>query len=186
MPEVAAQLTELLVRWRGGDRRAFDQLMARVYGDLERIARARLGGEALTLTASDLVHEAAIGLASAEGNFRDRAHFFATASLAMRSILVDHARARSASKRGGDWVRVTLTAGPASDDAMAIELLALEQALESLAAVDARSADAMQLSCYGGLDQDEIAAVLGVSVPTVKRDLRFARAWIARAIGDGD
>lgn len=177
-------LTQLLVAWRGGSREAFDRLLERVYADLKRIAAQRLHrfGGPVTLSATELAHEAVLDLAHGETSFSDRAHFFATLSMAMRSILVDHARARAAEKRGGDRVFLSLSSADAREDAMALDLLALEQALTTLEQVDPRSARAMHLSCFGGLEQDQIGTVLGVSIPTIKRDLRFARAWIAKAL----
>ena len=179
------ELTRLLIAWQGGSRAAFEQLLARVYQDLKRIAAQRLRSfqGPVTLSATDLVHEAVMDMAPGTNGFRDRAHFFATMSLALRSILIDHARARAAVKRGGDRLQLSLSASGQRDEAMALDLLALEQAMTGLHKLDRRSAEVMHLSCFGGLEQDEIASVLGVSVPTVKRDLRFARAWIAREIG---
>jgi RNA polymerase sigma factor (TIGR02999 family) len=151
--------------------------LERVYGDLKRIAAQRLQrfGGVVTLSPTELVHEAVLGLARADMTFNDRAHFFATMSMALRTILVDHARARAADKRGGERVQVSLSAANAQEEAMALDLLALEQALASLEKTDPRSARAMHLSCFGGLEQDQIAVVLDVSTVTVKRDMRFAR-----------
>jgi RNA polymerase sigma factor (TIGR02999 family) len=180
-------LTALLAAWRDGSRAAFEQLLERVYADLKRIAAQRLRrfpGQ-VTLSATELVHEAVMDMVPGTSSFRDRAHFFATVSLAVRSVLVDHARARAAGKRGGDRVHVSLSPVDAQEEAMALDLLALEQALVALEAVDRRSAQAMHLGCFGGLDQEQVAEVLGVSVPTVKRDQRFARAWVAKAMHDG-
>ncbi len=185
MPELdGVDITQLLVAWRGGDREAFNRLLERVYGDLKRIAAQRLQrfGGVVTLSPTELVHEAVLGLARADMTFNDRAHFFATMSMALRTILVDHARARAADKRGGERVQVSLSAANAQEEAMALDLLALEQALASLEKTDPRSARAMHLSCFGGLEQDQIAVVLEVSAVTVKRDMRFARAWIAKAL----
>ncbi len=180
-------LTHLLIAWRGGDRGAFDQFLAQVYRDLRRIAEARLRRDArgATLSPTELVHEAVLGMMRAETDFNDRAHFFATLSMAMRTILIDHARARVAEKRGGERLMVSLSKAEAHEEAMAFDLLALEQALQALEAIDARSAQVMHLSCFGDLDQEQIAHVLGVSVPTVKRDLRFARAHISKALDHG-
>ena len=181
------QLTQLLVAWRGGDREAFDSLLAQVYRDLRRIAELRLRRDArgATLSPTELVHEAVLGLMRGEPDFNDRAHFFATLSMAMRAILIDHARARVAEKRGGERVMVSLSKIDSHTDAMAVDLLALEQALLALEKLDTRSAQVMHLSCFGGLDQEQIAQVLGISIPTVKRDLRFARAFVGKALDDG-
>jgi RNA polymerase sigma factor (TIGR02999 family) len=106
-------------------------------------------------------------------------------SLAMRAILVDHARARAADKRGGNGVQVSLSAVESGNAESAFDLLALDQALLQLEAMDRRCAQVMHLTYFGGLQQDEISVVLDVSIPTVKRDLRFARSWLLKEMGDG-
>jgi len=181
------ELTQLLIAWRGGDREAFESFLAQVYRDLRQIAQVRLRRDAgnPTLSPTELVHEAVLGLMRGETDFNNRAHFFATLSMAMRAVLIDHARARVADKRGGDRVMVSLSKIDSHEEAMAIDLLALEQALLALETLDARSAQVMHLSCFGGLDQEQIAQVLGISIPTVKRDLRFARAYVGKALDDG-
>lgn len=186
-PEIAAKadLTALLQAWREGDGQAFSTAIERVYAELKRMAVQRIGGRAeATLSPTELVHEAVIGMMPTPMDFANRAHFLATMSLAMRAILVDHARARGADKRGGDRVRMSLSRIDAEDEAgAAIDLLALEQALTQLEALDARCGQVMHLTYFGGLAQDEIATLLNVSIPTVKRDLRFARAWLLTALG---
>lgn len=180
-------LTHLLREWRDGDGRVFSALIEQAYPALKRIAARRVSGQngMATLSPTELVHESALGMMQAPMDFANRAHFFATMSLAMRTILVDHARARAADKRDGG-VQVSLSFVGGGDDAgLAINLLALEQALRQLEAIDPRCGQVMHLTYFGGLQQDEIAAVLDVSIPTVKRDLRFARAWLLKAIGDG-
>lgn len=185
-PEIAAKadLTALLHAWRQGDGQAFSTAIERVYAELKRMAAQRIGGgREATLSPTELVHEVVIGLMPASMDFANRAHFLATMSLAMRAILIDHARARSADKRGGDRVRTSLSRIDAEDEAgAAIDLLALEQALSQLEALDARCGQVMHLTYFGGLAQDEIATLLNVSIPTVKRDLRFARAWLLNAL----
>ena len=117
-------------------------------------------------------------------DWEDRAHFFALAALKMRAVLVDHARARAAGKRGGDVALVTLSHAEREGGGDAdVEVLALHQAIERLAEHDERSARALEMAYFGGMGQAEIACVLGVSVPTVERDLRFARAWLNRELG---
>lgn len=183
-----SDLTHLLREWRNGDGQVFSALIEQAYPALKRIAVGRIGRQsgAATLSPTELVHEAALGMMQSPMDFANRAHFFATMSLAMRSILVDHARARAADKRGGDAVQVSLSRIDAGDEGgLAIDLLALEQALKRLEALDPRCGQIMHLTYFGGLGQEEIAAVLDVSVPTVKRDLRFARSWLLKAIGDG-
>lgn len=182
-------LTRLLHAWRNGDGSAFTAAIEQVYAELRRIAVLRIGrqGESATLSPTELVHEAVLGLCPAPMDFANRAHFLATVSLAMRAILVDHARARAADKRGGNRVRLSLSRLDATDDAeAALDLLALEQALTQLEGFDARCGRAMHLTYFGGLSQEEIAALMNISVPTVKRDLRFARAWLLKALAEGD
>ena len=182
-----ADLTRLLREWRNGDAQGFAALIEQAYPALKRIAARRVGSHgAATLSPTELVHEAALGMIVAPMDFANRAHFFATMSLAMRSILIDHARARAADKRNGGGVQVSLSRVDEGDEGgLAVDLLALEQALGQLEAFDPRCGQVMHLTYFGGLQQDEIAVVLQVSVRTVKRDLRFARSWLLKAIGDG-
>jgi RNA polymerase sigma factor (TIGR02999 family) len=180
-------LTRLLREWRNGDGQVFSALIEQAYPALKRIAANRVGNSnhAATLSPTELVHEAALGMMQSPMDFANRAHFFATMSLAMRSILVDHARARSADKRGGHGMQVSLSHVDADNEGgLAVDLLALEQALRKLEALDPRCGQVMHLTYFGGLQQDEIAAVLDVSIPTVKRDLRFARSWLLKALDD--
>lgn len=118
----------------------------------------------------------------APGDFKNRVHFFATMSLAIRSILVDHARARSTGKRGGGLIRVTLSHVEQGEEGRIVDLLAIEEALIQLEQLDARCGQVMHLTCFAGLTRDEIASLLGVSIPTVDRDLRFARSWLNRRL----
>lgn len=183
-----SDLTRLLREWRNGDGQVFSALIEQAYPALKRIAARRIGNQngSATLSPTELVHETALGMMHSPMDFANRAHFFATMSLAMRSILVDHARARAADKRGGDGVQVSLSRVDIGDEGgLAIDLLALEQALKQLEALDPRCGQVMHLTYFGGLRQEEIALVLNVSIPTVKRDLRFARSWLLKAIDDG-
>lgn len=158
---------------------SFDALFARVYDELHRIASrqiAKRGGGTVTTTA--LVHEAYLRLAQGrEAEWQDRAHFFALAARAMRFVLVDRARARVAGKRGGAQP-VTLDDAVAVDGGREEELLAIHEALEHLATVGPRLAQVVHLRFFAGLGHDEIAELMGVSVPTVKRDWARARAWL--------
>jgi RNA polymerase sigma factor (TIGR02999 family) len=172
----------LLARWSGGDGDAVRDLVPVVYRELHRLAAGAMRGERRdhTLQPTALVNEAYLRLARQPAPaWRDRAHFFAVAARMMRRILVDHARRSRAGRRGGDRLRVTLDGRkepgvppPATD------LLALDQALAALAAVDARKAKVVELRFFAGLSAAETAAALAVSVPTVLLDSRLARAWL--------
>ncbi len=179
-----ANITGLLQAWRDGDHAALAAVLPNLYDELRRMAASRLRGErAVTLDATALVHEALLRLLGGNADFASRAHFLGVAALHMRGVLVDHARARLAAKRGGGALKVTFdAAAESSGDDNAFDLLALDQALNGLDEQDPRSAQVMQMTCFAGMQRDEIASVLGVSVPTVDRDLRFARAWLNRAL----
>ena len=151
------------------------------------MAAGRLGAvdHAPTFNPTALVHEALLKLLDGDADWRNRSHFLAVASLQMRAILVDHARARAALKRGGGALQVTLSAVQgevAAQGGAEIELLALDQALSQLEAHDPRMARVVAMTYFGGMQRDEIALVEGISVPTVDRDLRFARAFLNRAM----
>lgn len=185
LPELpTADLTTMLRAWREGSGTAFGDVIDQVYGELKRIAARRLNqfGGSATLSPTEVLHEALIGIMPTNMDFKNRAHFFATMSLAIRSILVDYARARAANKRGGDMVRITLTHAEIGEESMAVDLLAMDQALSQLEILDARSGQVMHLTYFGGLEQEAIASLLDISIPTVKRDLRFARAWLTKAM----
>jgi RNA polymerase sigma factor (TIGR02999 family) len=173
-------LTVLLQAWQRGDREAFAELIQHVHAELRRMAASRLrGGETPSLAAGDLLNETLVKLMEAPPAWQDRAHFFATVSRAMRSVLVDHARARQTDKRGGDWQRLGLTLSDLGEESNIADLLTLNQLLDQLAVLDPRAAEVLQLTYFGGLLRDEIATVLGLSVPTIDRELRFARGWLS-------
>lgn len=178
-------LTTLLHAWREGNGSAFSELIDKVYAQLRSIAANRLRQmqASATLSPTELLHEALIGIMPSGMAFENRAHFFATMSLAIRSVLVDHARARLAQKRGGDLFRVTLTNADAGEESQAFEMLAVEQCLTQLEALDPRCAQVLHLTYFAGLGQEEIASLLNTSVATVTRDLRFARGWVTRTLG---
>jgi RNA polymerase sigma factor (TIGR02999 family) len=189
MQPASPHLTHLLHAARDGDAEAADDLYQHVYEELRRIARQRLRrhrpGETLNTTA--LVHEAYLRLTDqAHVQWQDRAHFFATASQAMRYILIDYARRRTAQKRGGSQRDVPLSAVQVGRDADArtADLLTLNDALDRLADYDDRLARLVEYRFFGGLTYDEIAEVTAWSVPTLKRDWRRARAWLYRAMQD--
>lgn len=175
-----ASLTLLLQAWQQGDQAAFGRIVGAVHGELMRMAASRLRGpEAVTLSRGDLLNEAMLRVMESPPAWNDRAHFFATISLTMRSVLVDHARARLASKRGGDQERVTWTLSALGEESMAADLLTLDALLRRLAEDDPRAAEILQLTYFAGLQRQDIAQVLDISIPTVDRELRFARAWLS-------
>lgn len=177
-------VTDLLQSWRQGDAEALEDLFPMVYRELVSLSQNLFAGERVghTLQPTALVHEAYIRLVSADVDWRHRAHFFAIAAQTMRRVLVDHARKHGAEKRGGEWLRTTLSDGISVDGAVPSELLDLDRALEQLAVQDPRSARAAELHYFGGLSHQDTAEVLEVSAATVDRDLRLARAWLRRAL----
>jgi RNA polymerase sigma factor (TIGR02999 family) len=172
--------TQLLTEWRNGSRAALDQLFPLVYEDLRRRARAQLGGrEGHTLTTTALVHETYLKLIAAEHvSWQDRAHFLALASMAMRQVLVSYARRNLAAKRGGGAGAVSLDEVPILTDTGADDLLALDEALEKLCAVEERLSKTVEMRFFGGLSIEETAEALNVSVNTVKRDWDKAKVWL--------
>jgi RNA polymerase sigma factor (TIGR02999 family) len=182
-----AEVTALLRRCTDGDTGALDRLMPLVYEELRRVAHRRLAGERTghTLQTTALVHEAYARMAEADLPLQNRAHFFALAARTMRRILVDYARARLADKRGGGAQAVplddlTVELADGGEDA---EILALHEALQALERQDERKARVIEAHIFGGLTYDETAAALGISPATVDRDLRLAKAWLARELG---
>jgi len=176
-------LTTLLRSWRQGSDTAFGTLIDQVYDHLRAIAARRLrrSGGLATLSPTELIHEALLGVMASPREFENRVHFFATMSLAVRSLLVDHARAQSAGKRGGGLIRVTLNA-ECGEDGRIVALLAIEEALTQLERLDARCGRILHLTCFADLTREEIAGLLGISVPTVDRELRFGRAWLKKVL----
>lgn len=176
-----SETTQLLRAWSDGDQGALERLTPRVYRTLRRIAGHHLQNErpGNTLQATALVHEAYLELIDITNvDWQHRAHFFAVSAQIMRHILLDRARRRVAAKRGGDAERVNLDEVPDLSGERAKELIALEDALNALAAIDARKARVVELRFYGGLSVEESAAVLQVSPETVMRDWKFARSWL--------
>ena len=173
--------------WRRGDEAALGRLMPLVHRELRRIAQRCMAREAAghTLQATALVNEAYLRLAAEKPReFGNRTHFLAIAALSMRQILVQRARARRAAKRGGAPDRITLNDGDfaASDRHADVDVLALDEALTRLAALDPEQARIVELRYFGGLTVEETAAVVGVSPATVKRQWAMARAWLKRAL----
>ena len=179
-------VTQLLHQWSAGDAEALDRLVPVVYDELRGLARARLRHERSdhTLGTAGLVHEAYARLIDIERvTWKDRGHFFAMASRAMRRVLVDWARAQGRQKRGGGAPHVTFDDALQADEDRAGVTLDLDDALRQLEGVAERAAQVAEMRYFGGLTNDEAAAALNVSVATVERDLRFARAWLAREWG---
>jgi RNA polymerase sigma factor (TIGR02999 family) len=180
---------KLLSRASQGDSKAVSQLMPLVYDELRRLAASYLRRErpGQTLQATALVHEAYVRLINEKShNWQNRTHFLAIAALSMRQILVQRARTRKATKRGGDPIRIELDerllpASSAHQDE--IDLVALDEALDRLAALDQRQAKVVELRYFGGLGVADVAAALEISPATVKRDWTLARAWLKRELG---
>jgi RNA polymerase sigma factor (TIGR02999 family) len=183
---VRADVTRLLERVSGGDRAAADALIEAVYGELRRLAGSHLRRERSghTLSATALVHEAWVKLVDQHRPWQGRAHFFGAASHAMRRILIDYARARSAGKRKGERVSLTAVEEELTTDPTFDELLAIDTALGELSHVNDRLVRVVECRYFGGLTIPETAEALGVSHTTVSEDWRFARAFLHRALGD--
>jgi RNA polymerase sigma-70 factor, ECF subfamily len=182
-------VTQLLLGWSGGDRSASEQLMAAVYAELHRQAARAMGRETPdhTLQATALVNEAYLRLIDQRRvQWRNRAHFFGVAAQLMRRILVDHARARLAEKRGGGLRPVTLgnadAAGDAAPDESGVDVLVLHEALERLAVIDPRQARIVELRYFGGMNIEDTAEALDLSPATIKREWAVARAWLRREL----
>ncbi|MDP8986194.1 MAG: ECF-type sigma factor [Pseudomonadota bacterium] len=182
--QVPATFTQLLTEWRTGEPQALERLTPLVYDELRRLARKHMrterGGH--TLQATAVVHEAFLRLIQANVPLQDRAHFFALASRLMRRVLVDHAKSRSRAKR--DAGRERAAAGePVAASAEDMDVIALDDALQSLVQLEPRLAQVIELHYFGGLTYDQIAAAADASPATVHRDIRLARAWLLNEIG---
>ena len=182
-------VTELLQAWSGGDDDAFERLMPLVEAELRRLARAYMRRERRghTLQTTALMNEAFLRLTDARRvSWQDRAHFLGISARLMRRILVDHARHRGYQKRGGGAQRVTLHEGLVVSADPALDVVALDGALDALAKVDLRKSRTIELRFFGGLSVEETAEVLQVSPDTVKRDWRLAKLWLLRELeGEG-
>lgn len=178
---VVPRITHLLLAWKANDQEAQEALMARVYPQLRRLAQSFMGRERPdhTLQATALVHEAYFRLAvERRSRFQNRAQFFAVAATMMRRVLLRHAERRGAQKRGGDLKREELV----SAAEQSIELLTLDETLDTLGQLDRRQRQIVELRFYGGYTVDEVAQLLGISPATVKREWRLARAWLQRQL----
>jgi len=178
-------LTSLLDAWRHGDGAALAGVLDSAYAELRRIAAKRLAqaNGSATLTPTELLHESAVRILEGATHWQSRAHFYASMSVCMRSILVDHARARKSRKHGGALLRVSIGAMQAGEESIMPSLLALDAALSKLEALDARSSSVLHLSYFAGLGRLEIAEVLGVAVQVIDRELRFGKSWLNAELG---
>jgi RNA polymerase sigma factor (TIGR02999 family) len=174
-------VTELLEQWSQGNDAALAELTPLVYEELRRLAHRQMGGERPnhTLQTTALVNEAYLRLADQTNpRWQNRAHFFAVAARAMRRILVSYARSQRAEKRGGGALKMELDEAALVSPEESREIVELHEALERLATLDSRKAQVVELKYFGGLNYDEMAEVLKISSITVRRDWRFARAWL--------
>jgi RNA polymerase sigma factor (TIGR02999 family) len=184
----AHDVTQLLQAWGSGDERALEQLMPLVYDELHRLARRYMAGEqpGQTLQTTDLVHEVYLRLVDVKNvNWQDRAHFYALCARLMRRILIDFARSRVYQKRGGGAAHVQLDEALTISAVSAVvgsDLLAVDDALKQLAAVDSRKSQVVELRFFGGLTVEETALALKVSSETIMRDWRLAKAWLMREL----
>jgi RNA polymerase sigma factor (TIGR02999 family) len=183
---LASQVTRLLQEWSDGDQEALTRLVPLVYGKLRSIARQYLKRERAghTLQPTALVHEAYLRLVDQRrARWRNRSHFFAVAAQLIRRILVDHARSHAAAKRGGGVRPLTLEAERELSVMSELPVLALDEALARLNALDPQQARLVELRFFGGLSVEESAEVMGISTATVKREWRTAKAWLYRELG---
>lgn len=183
--EKAGEITKLLDDWRHGDPKALDQLMQLIYDELRQLASAYLRRERPdhTLQTTALVHEAFLRLVGQQHvEWQNRAHFYGIAARMMRRLLANHARDRLAAKRRGSARHLSLDETVLPPEEVLAETLAVDDALKSLAAIRPQQAEVVELRYFGGLTSEEIAEVLGISVPTVARRWRVARAWLYRSL----
>jgi len=183
------EVTQLLLDWSNGNQAALDKLAPLVYEELHRLAHQHMKRERQdhTLQTSALVNEAYLRLINQRDvHWQNRAHFFSIASRLMRRILVDHARSHHYAKRGGGAVQVSLDEAALISQDRAAELIALDEALTSLAAIDERKCQVVEMRFFGGMSVEETAEMLNVSPITVKRDWSTAKAWLYREIGRGN
>lgn len=183
----AQTATQILQQLSAGDEDAAGRLLPLVYEELRARAAAHFRHQPAdhTVQPTALVHEAYIKMIDQTApQWKDRAHFLAVAATAMRQILIDHARASKADKRGGNWQRVALDGEDAASGLSELDVLALDDALQELAKVDPRQARIVELRFYGGLSVDEVSESLGVSPRTVDMDWKMAKAWLSRALSE--
>jgi RNA polymerase sigma factor (TIGR02999 family) len=183
----SSTLTVLLRRWSAGDPDALAQITSLVYGQLRILASGYLKRErpGHTLQPTALINEAYLRLLAQHQAFESRRQFYGVAAHLMRTILVDHARAHRAAKRGGDQQNLSIDTIEPSGRARAIDLLALDEALERLAVIDQRKSAVVELHHFAGLSAEEISETVGCSVATVRRDLKFGETWLCRQLTKG-
>jgi RNA polymerase sigma factor (TIGR02999 family) len=182
------EITQLLVAWNKGDHTALEQLAPLVHEELHRLAKRKMAGEGPghILQTTALVNEAYLRLIDWKNvNWQNRAHFFGLAAKIMRHILVDFARARRRDKRGGDALQVSLSVAAAIAQEQSADLVALDDALQTLERLDPRQARVVELRYFAGLSLDETAEALKISVATVRRDWKMAEAWLFRELSKG-
>ena len=181
----SSQLTQILINIGNGERRYVDKLLPLVYGEFRKIAGQYMQRESPehTFQSTDLVHEAYLKLVDQKKmNWKSRSHFFAIGAIAMRRILVDHAKSKKRQKRGGDWQRISLDDGLPLSMQRDSDLLALDEVLTDLAKFDPKQAKLVELRFFGGLSNKEIAEVLETSTSTIKREWRVARSWLMKEL----
>ena len=185
--EAQHEVTQILHEWSGGDANAPERLMPFVYDELRRLARSFLAKERddHTLQPTALVHEAYVRLVDqTRVNWQNRAHFYGIAASMMRRVLIDHARAHAAEKRGGGAVRLSLNDVQVPLEQRAADFVALDEALKRLSQFDERKSRVVEMRFFGGLNDEEIAEVLGVTTRTVLRDWKKARLWLYRELSN--
>jgi RNA polymerase sigma factor (TIGR02999 family) len=185
-PAEPRDITGLLLAWRNGDRAALEQIVPRMHGELQKIARRCMRGERAdhSLQATALLNEAYLRLVDARRvNWQNRAHFLAMSARIMRRVLVEAARARQCQHRGAGAAKVTLNEALLVADAPDVDIIALSEALDAFAQIDERKSRVVELRYFGGLTTEETAEALGISAETVARDWRLARAWLRRELG---
>jgi RNA polymerase sigma factor (TIGR02999 family) len=183
------EVTGLLLSWRQGDAAALDRLVPLVYDELRRVARGHLRREAPghSLQATVLVHEVYLRLVDVDRmTLESRTHFFAVAARLMRQILVDHARRKRADKRGGGVTMMSLDEVSPAARTSSVDVLALDEALDTLSSFDVQQCRVVELRFFGGLNIDETAEALGVSTATVEREWALAKAWLYQRLSSGE
>lgn len=185
MPTSPQEVTQLLQQWNQGQPEALEKLVPVIYQELQKLAGSYLRNErpGHTLQPTALIHEAYLRLIGQNvPAWQNRRHFFGVAAQLMRQVLVEHARAHSAAKRGGGEAQLPLDEALTYTQEKAAELVALDDALQALAQLDARKARLIELRYFGGLSLEETAAILDISIATIGREMRLAQAWLHREL----